>query len=322
MKRAQAPIWRCLVGRRMSSLRPRWWFGLAILSLSCGGAANKHETLGDRAYSALQYSEALVEYRLALVQHVNDPRLLAKAAASALHAGSLADAAEAYLALAESGNDTRFTEAADGLERVAQAALEVGDREALTAALAGLRQAVPGRALGSFAQQLAREIGDAPPSEDVLSVLAYAAAAAPDARLLDSLMFTYAAVLRQLGRCEEAVPVFEGLVRRQREPAVRGSARSGLGYCSLSIARQFHGDLQLPLSAEEWYRRAIRGADGTVYGRQAYLGLGDVLFSRGDYSGAAEAYESVLFEATPGDSLAEVAYQRLNMLRQAGTGIP
>ena len=59
-----------------------------------------------------------------------------------------------------------------------------------------------------------------------------------------------------------------------------------------------------------------------MYGRQAYLGLGDVLFGRGDYPGAAEAYESVLFGAEPGDSLAAVAYERLNMLGQAGTGIP
>ncbi len=300
----------------------RLLFGLAFWLLSCGGAATEHETLGDRAYSALQYDDALVEYRLALVQRAEDPELLAKVAASALHAGSLADAAEAYLLLAEGGNDNRLTEASDGLERLARVALEAGDTEALTAALGGLRQAAPGRALGSFAQQLAREIGDGRPSEDVLSVLAYAAAAAPDARLLDSLMFTYAAVLRQLGRCEEAVPVYEGLVRRQREPAVRESARGGLGYCAMIIARRFHGDLQLPLSAEEWYRRAIRGAEGTGYGRQAYLGLGDVLFARGDYPGAAEAYESVLFEAAPGDSLAEVAYQRLNMLGQAGTGIP
>ena len=299
-----------------------WFLGLVFWSLSCGGAATEHEMLGDRAYAALQYDDALVEYRLALVQRAEDPGLLAKVAASALHSGSLADAAVAYLVLAEGGNEDRFAEAADGLERVARAALEAGDTDALTAALGGLRQAAPGIALGSLAQQLAREIGDGPPSEDVLSVLAYAAAAAPDARVLDSLMYTYAAVLRQLGRCEEAVPVFEGLARRRREPAVRESARAGLGYCAMLVARQFHGDLQLPLSAEEWYRRTIRGAEGTVYERRAYLGLGDVLFARGDYPGAAEAYESVLFEAAPGDSLADVASQRLNMLGQAGTGIP
>jgi tetratricopeptide (TPR) repeat protein len=264
----------------------------------------------------------LAEYRLALVRVDENPVLLAKIGASALHSGSLVEAAEAYVALAEIGNGERVTEAADGLERVATAALDAGDTEALTAALGGLRQVTPGRALGSFAPQLAREVSAGQPSEDVMSVLTYAAASAPDARLLDSLMYTYASVLRQLGRCEESVPVYESLLRRRREPAVVDAARRGLGYCGTLVARQFHGELQLPLSAEEWYRRTIRGAEGTVYARQAYLGLGDVLFARGDYPGAADAYESVLFGAEPGDSLATVAYDRLNTLGRAGTDIP
>ncbi len=293
-----------------------------VLSLSCGGAATEHETLGDRAYSALQFADALAEYRLALVQNSENPTLLAKVGASALRSGSLVDAAQAYIALSEVGNSDHRTEAADGLDRVARAALEVGDTEALTSALNGLQKAAPGRALGAFAPQLAREIGDGPPSEEVMSVLTYAAAAAPDARLLDSLMYTYAAVLRQLGRCEESIPVFESLLRRRREPAVVDAARMGLGYCGNLVAGQYHGELQQPLSAEEWYRRTIRGTEGTVYGRRAYLGLGDVLFARGDYAGAADAYESVLFGAQPGDSLAVIAYQRLNTLGQAGTDIP
>ncbi len=303
-------------------MRSGWLLGLALFGCGCGGAATEHETLGDRAYAALQYADALAEYRLALVQQSEDPALLAKVAAAALHAGSLSDAAEAYRILAEGGNGDRITEAADGLERVATAALEAGDREALSAALNGLRQAAPGRALGSFAQQLARQIGDAPPSEEVITVLTYAAAAAPDARLQDSLMYGYAATLRQLGRCEDAVPIYESLLRREREPSVVAEAREGLGYCAYNVAREFHGEQQQPLKAEEWYLRATRGARNTRYGRAAYIGLGDVLFARGEFASAAEAYESVLFEAEEGDSLAAVAHEKLNMLGQAGTVIP
>ena len=296
--------------------------GSVLLWAGCGGAATEHETLGDRAYAALQYSDALAEYRLALVQDENDPELLAKVAISALNTGSLSEAADAYRALAALGDGERGTEAADGLERVATVAFELGNSEALTAALSGLRQAAPGRALGSFAGELAREVGDAPPSDESISVLTYAAAAATDARLLDSLMYSIGAALRQLGRCEEAVPVFESLVRRQREPAVVESSRSGLGYCSLAVARRFHGELQQPISAEEWYQRTIRGAMGTVYARQAYLGVGDILFARGDYPGAAQAYESVLFGAEESDSLSRIAAQRLNMLGEAESVIP
>ncbi len=60
----------------MSSLRQMWLLGLAFWLLSCGGAATEHETLGDRAYAALQYDDALVEYRLALVQRAEDPGTL------------------------------------------------------------------------------------------------------------------------------------------------------------------------------------------------------------------------------------------------------
>ena len=121
---------------------------------------------------------------------------------------------------------------------------------------------------------------------------------------------------------DESIPVFESLLRRRREPTVVDAARMGLGYCGILVAGRYHGELQQPLSAEEWYRRTIRGTEGTVYGRRAYLGLGDVLFARGDYAGAADAYESVLFGAQPGDSLAAIAYERLNTLGQAGTDIP
>ena len=116
-------------------MRARLALGVVALSVSCGGAATEHETLGDRGYSALEFAEAHVEYRLALVQDADNPSLLAKAGSAALHAGNLEDAAEAYVGLSEFGTGDRLTEASDGLERVAQAALESGDREALTAAL-------------------------------------------------------------------------------------------------------------------------------------------------------------------------------------------
>ena len=289
--------------------------------LGCVGAAAEHESLGDRAYAELRFGDALAEYRLSSVRDGADPALNAKLASAALHAGDLVAAAQAYVALAERGDNSRLMQAADGLERVAQAAVEVGDREALTAALVGLRRIAPRRAVGTLAQPLAREVAGGPPSVAALSVLTYAAAVAPDARLLDSLMYASAVVLRQLGRCEEAVPVLESLVRREREPAVVDAARASAGYCAYTLGRESH-DQSLPLSAEQWYRRAIASAGTTAYGRAAYLGLGDVLFARADYVGAAEAYESAMFGAAPTDSIAQEAAAKLNMLGRAGTGIP
>lgn len=294
---------------------------VVLACAACVGAAAEHENLGDRAYAERRYSDALVEYRLYLAQVPDAQVVRAKAAMAALRAGELTDAAEEYVALAIGGGDASVGEAADGLERVVRAAAETRDQAALAAAVNGLRQIAPGRALGQFAVQLASGVVDGPPSEEALLVLFYAAAGAPDARMEDSLMYAYAAGLRQLGRCEEAIPVFESLMRRGLEPTVVERSRSGLGWCALRLGRRAI-DADLPLTAEEWFMLAIRRAGTTEYGRSAYIGLGDVLFARGEFIGAAVAYENALLGGVPGDSISTVATAKLNMVQRAGTGIP
>ncbi len=276
--------------------------------------------LGDQAYADGRFRDALVEYRLALLQR-SDPELHAKTAAAAFHTGELTSAAEQYVAVAESGGESGVSEGADGLARVARAALAGRDRIALTTALVGLQQIAPGRALGSFSREIASQVGDAPPSEEVLSVLELAAAGAPDARLQDSLVYKYSVVLRRLERCEEALPVLESLLRRQREPAVLDSARQDLGFCALRLGRESL-DQGLPLSAEAWFQRAVAGSGTTRYGRMAYVGLGDVLFARADFAGAAAAYESAFVGGTPDDSISVAAAARLRIVEAAGTGTP
>jgi hypothetical protein len=288
---------------------------------ACVGAAAEHEDLGDRAYAERRYSDALVEYRLYLVREPGALEVRAKAASAALRAGELVVAAEEYVALAIGGGDESTAEAADGLERVVRAAADARDREALAAAVEGLRQIAPGRALGQFALQLASGVAEGPPTEETLLVLFYAAAGAPDVRMQDSLMYAYAAGLRRLGRCEEAIPVYESLMRRGLEPAVVDRARASLGYCALTLGRRAH-DQGLPLTAEEWFLLAITRAGSTEYGRAAYIGLGDVLFARAEYIGAAVAYENALLGGVPGDSISRIAVAKLNMAQRAGTGIP
>ncbi|KPJ91964.1 MAG: hypothetical protein AMS18_08315 [Gemmatimonas sp. SG8_17] len=306
----------------MPSLLGRLLVGLFCLSsLACVDTAMKHAALGDRAYVERRYSDALAEYRVALVQRTDDRDIRVKAAAAALNAGDLVAAAEEYIAVGTAGSDPIESEAGDGLTRVAQAAADAGDQIALATAVDGLRRIAPGRALGHFAGQLAMQIGEAPASNEVLSVLFYAAAAAPDARLQDSLMYAYAATLRRLGQCEDAIPVFESLMRRQLEPVVMERARDALGYCALLLGQRAV-DAGLPLTAEEWFLRAIQRAGSTVHGRRAYLGLGDVLFARADYVGAAVAYESALLGGEPGGPVYEEALAKLSMVERAGTGIP
>src|SRR2546426_12324690 len=63
--------------------------------------------------------------------------------------------------------------------------------------------------------------GGAPP------LLPSAGAAAGDARPADSLLYVYGMAAVRARACSTAVPVFEGVLRRQREPAVLEGAREG-----------------------------------------------------------------------------------------------
>jgi hypothetical protein len=78
----------------------------------------------------------------------------------------------------------------------------------------------------------------------------------------------------------------------------------------------------LPGDAEPWFRRAVAQAGHTPEGRAAYVGLGDVMFARGEFPGAAEAYQQAMTGAAAGDSIARIAAEKLNALAHAGTVLP
>lgn len=293
----------------------------AVLVLGCGGAVADHETLGDRAYAERRFGDAMVEYRLALAQRAPSARLRAKAGAAALHVGDLTGAAQEYRALAGEAGEGRLAESADGLVRVAETAITAGDERALAVALAGLQEIAPGRALGGFAHQLVRKVGRVPGSTEGLSLLIYAAAGAPDARILDSLMFGYARLLGRLGRCADAVPLLESLVRREREPVIVAEAEERVALCALSLGHEAL-DRGTPTEAEQWFQLAATGGGNTPAARLAYLGLGDVKFALGDYAAAAEAYFRAMEGAALSDSIAAMAVEKLNALARPEPWIP
>jgi tetratricopeptide (TPR) repeat protein len=296
------------------------WLVAALGVTACGGAAADHETLGDRAYGERHFADALAEYRLAIKLRPSTT-LRAKAGAAALHAGDFVAAVEQYRALAHEGGAHRVGEAADGLERVAQAAAEGDDPTGLAAAVTGLRAVAAGRALSRFARHLAQSMGPETRSPDALSVLSYAAAGAPDARAEDSLMYGYGTALARIGRCGEAMPVFEGVARRAREPGLLRPALQASGRCALALGRQAIDSGQAD-QAEQWFRQAASGGeerDPVVLA--AYIGIGDVLFGRGAFAEAAEAYQRTLAGTAPADSLYQIAAERLNRVANAGTVI-
>jgi tetratricopeptide (TPR) repeat protein len=294
-------------------------FGV-VLGLACQPSAADHEELGDREYTAGAYRNALAEYELGLKAHPGSADLSAKTGAAALHLGEYAIAVEAYVALGERDR-SRAAEAADGLERAARAALAGNDRGDAAKALAGLRLVAPARPLGRYARLAALDAADRGDTASAMALLPAAAAAVGDVRIADSLLFVYGMAAVRARDCATAVPVFEGVIRRQREPAVADGAREGLGLCSL-VEGQHLLDTGKPAEAESWFRRATApGAPADVV-RGAFLGLGDVKLAQGDVAGALESYQQALTGGTPGDTITQRAQEKINALGRADAPTP
>ena len=292
----------------------RWVVLGVIAALACQPSAADHEVLGDRAYAAGAYRDALAEYELGLKVDPSSGNLNAKAGAAALHVGEFSTAVDAYIALGQ--DRSRAGEAADGLERVARAALAASDRSDAARGLAGLRTVAPGRPLGRYARLAALDAADRGDTAGAMALLPAAAAAAGDARMADSLLYVYGMSAVRARDCATAVPVFEGVIRRQLEPAVADGAREGLGLCSL-VEGQRLLDGGKPADAEAWFRRATApGAPADVV-RGAFIGLGDVQLAQGDVAAALESYQQALTGGTPGDTITQRAQAKINALGKA-----
>lgn len=287
---------------------------LAVL-LACTRSAADHEELGDRAYAAGSFADALAEYQLGRRSNPGSSAILAKLAAAATHAEDYELAAESYRTLA-ARDRSRADEAADGLDRVARAALAANDRTALASALTGLRQIAPRRPLGRYVVLAALDAVDRGDTAEAVALLPAAAAGAADAARADSLLFVYGMTLVRMRDCSTAVRVFEGVIRRQRAAVVVESAREGLGLCAL-VEGQLALDRGRPADAENWFRRATAPGASTDVVRAAFLGLGDVRLSQGDVAGALESYQQALLGGTPGDTISQRAQEKLNSLGKA-----
>jgi len=286
-----------------------------VLLLACTRSAANHEELGDRAYAAGSYADALAEYQLGRKGNAGSAALLAKVGAAAMHAEDYELAADAYRSLAKRDR-SRADEAADGLERVARAALAANDRTALASALTGLREVAPRRPLGRYVVLAAMDAVDRGDTAEARALLPVAAASAVDAARADSLLFVYGMTLVRVRDCSTAVRVFEGVVRRQRAVSVVEQAREGLGLCAL-VAGQIALEQGHPADAEAWFRRATAPGASPDVVRGAFLGLGDVRLAQGDVAGAMESYQQALAGGTPGDTISQRAQEKLNALGKA-----
>ncbi len=288
---------------------------LVLVICACSRSAANHEELGDRAYAAAAYVDALAEYELGRKTNTSSATLLAKVGAAAIHAEDYELAAEAYRALGKRDR-SRAEEAADGLDRVARAALTANDRTALASALTGLREVAPRRPLGRYVVLAALDAVDRGDTAEARALLPVAAAAAVDAARSDSLLFVYGMTLVRVKDCSTAVRVFEGVIRRQRAPSVVEPSREGLGLCAL-VEGQIALQQGRPGDAEGWFRRATAPGASPDVVRGAFLGLGDVRLAQGDIAGAMESYQQALAGGTAGDTISQRAQEKLNALGKA-----
>jgi tetratricopeptide (TPR) repeat protein len=287
---------------------------LLSLAGACTRSAADHEDLGDRAYTAGAYRDALAEYQLG-VKAGGSADLLAKCAAAALHTQDYALAASQYRALAEKDR-SRAAEAAEGLERVVHASLAANDRVALATALAALQALAPTRPLGRYARLVALDAAARGDTTAALALLPVAVAAAPDGRSADSLLFVDGMAAARARDCHTAVPVLEGVIRRHRESSVIDGAREGLSMCALSEGQALLAQGK-PAEAESWFKRATAPGASLEVTRTAYLGLGDVRLAQGDVASALESYQQAMVGGNPGDSITIRAQQKINGLGKA-----
>lgn len=287
---------------------------LVLALAGCTRSAADHQAIGDRAYATGAYRDALAEYQLGRKANAGNAALLAKLGAAAMHSEEFSLAAEAYRELARRDR-SRTEEAADGLERVARAALGANDRAALASALTGLREIAPRRPLGRYVVIAALDAVDRGDTVGAAALLPVAVTAT-GVQQADSLLFVYGMLLVRRRDCSLAVAVFEGVIRRQRAAAVVEQAREGLGLCAL-VEGQLALERGRPADAEGWFRRATAPGASPDVTRAAFLGLGDVRLAQGDVVGAMESYQQALFGGTPGDTIAQRAQEKLNALGKA-----
>lgn len=286
---------------------------LLLLAAGCLGVGADHERLGDEALARGDAGNALAEYQAAAGSRGN-AQLFAKIGNAARRSGHLRDAAQAYRDLV-ADDPSRLDEAATGLDLVAEAAEHANDAAGLSAAVDALRDIAPARLPSRYALALVR-LG-ALNAQELVGVLPFAIAAAPDGGVTDSLLMLYGNALRETNACEEGSHAYEAAARRTRDGKLAQAARAGTAACGVMLGAQAL-TANDPLNAERWYTAAAAADSTGVNGRRALVGLGDLRKRQGDVLGAAMAYQAVL-NVSASDSIGKAAKIRLDSI---GTAVP
>lgn len=295
----------------------RWWRATwLVLAVACNKVVPE-ETRGDIAASEGRWAEA----HDALQAAGHEPRVLAKRADAALRSGRLLAAIGDWARLG-TRDTARRGEAAAGLARTAAAAATARDAIALATALRSLTQLAPEWPVGRLALPLRLE--EFPAGEDVIDLAPLVLATAPAQERATATLLAWGRAEQEAGRCDRAVALYAALERRL-DDSLGSAASRDHARCLLRV-----GLLALEsddtTGAERALGAAVRRDPSGDAGRRALIGLGDVHVLRGELAAAQIAWRTAAGTGTTGDSLTNLALERLRSAEVADSteegGIP
>lgn len=274
---------------------------------------------GDEAFALGNFDEALAEYRLAIRQGSDNPRVMARLA----HTYALmnrVDDAGTYYTDAATRDTSLVDQAVADLMHLARRAQATGDRYAMANAAETALALRPGIGVGDMALPLARhyygngQYGRALPFYE--KAMAEAADSAPE------IVFEVGVAHDEIGDCEHALVYFERF-REMSRPWEWGEVDWYIGTCAFNLARELRDGAGSGRGrvTEEQLQRALTLINRTVevgeprnLQAQAWFEKGEILAEMGRCEEAMEAYAQVRYADQAG-SLIDRAQDRFDEIR-------
>ncbi len=288
-------------------------FGVtAVLSFAaCTAAGSEGEALrrGDEAFARGDLTEALAEYRLALVQGGDDVDALLRAAHVYAQSGRVDEAREYYGRAVELDPDLADLAAAD-LLRVARLAIGRQDGIAAAAAVEAAMDLKPGVSLTGISLPLARHLAR---NGRYGRALPFFQKALRETDSDANVVFEMALAHEELGDCRRALIFFEQ-IRNNVTPAQRSEVDWNIGNCSGNLAEEARVEDDLD-EALRLYQVTIELGEPRNRLARAWFEIGEILVLRGECSAAVAAFDQVPRQDLPGGFMVERARARLDEIR-------
>lgn len=269
---------------------------------------------GDQAFAQGNFDEALAEYRLAIRQGADDPRVIARVAHTFVMMNRVDDAGTYYVD-AVAREPELVDQAVSDLMRLASDAHATGDRFAMANAVETALELKPGIGVGDMSLPLARHYFTNGQYGIALPFYQKALAEATDS--VPEIVFEVGQAHQEIGDCEHALVFFERfseMVRRWE----RGEVDWYIGTCSFEIAREILDDREL---TDEEYEQALTLVQRTIDAgqprtiqAQAFFQKGEILAELGRCDEAMDAYAQVRYVDQAG-TLVDRAQARFDQIR-------